>query len=146
MISIIIGVILIIIFLIINITLFCSIAFLARITLVDSLVIGLTGGIALFLCNRTFDVPFCSIKIHPVICIAVAVVLFTIAFLLQKTTPGFWIFAVIFSVLWSFIASLTVHLLITKNMIAFWIVFAVSFLMSISSHIRSRYAEFKLTS
>ncbi|WP_295095308.1 hypothetical protein [Ruminococcus sp.] len=144
MISIIIGVILIIIFLIINITLFCSIAFLARITLVDSLVIGLAGGIALYLCNRAFDVSFFSTKVHPVICLAVAVVLFTLAFLLQKTTLGFWVFAVIFSVLWSFIAALTVHILITENMIAFWIAFAVSFLMSISSHIRSRDAEFKL--
>ena len=144
MISIIIGVILIIIFLIINITLFCSIAFLARITLVDSLVIGLAGGIALYLCNRTFDVSMFSTKIHPAICLVVTVVLFTAAFLLQKTTPGFWVFAVIFSVLWSFIAALTVHILITENMIAFWIVFAVSFLMNISSHIRSRDAEFKL--
>ncbi len=146
MISIIIGIILTIFFLVIDIVLICSYAFLAKITFIDSLVIGLAGGIALYLCNRTFDVPFCSIKIQPVICLAVTVVLFTIAFLLQKTTPGFWIFAVIFSVLWSFIASLTVNILITENMIAFWIVFAVSFLMSISSHIRSRYAEFKLTS
>lgn len=144
MISIIIGVILIIIFLIINITLFCSIAFLARITLVDGLVIGLAGGIALYLCNRAFDVSMFTTKIHPVICLAVAVVLFTLAFFLQKTAPGFWVFAILFSVLWSFIAALTVHLLITENMIAFWIAFAVSFIMNISSHIRSRDAEFKL--
>ena len=146
MISIIIGVILIIIFLIINITLFCSIAFLARITLVDSLVIGLAGGIVLFLCNRVFNVSFFSTKIHPVICLAVTVVLFTIAFLLQKTAPGFWIFAVIFSVLWSYIAALTVYILVTKNMVIVWGIFAVSFIISIASHIRSRYAEFKLTS
>ena len=144
MIGFVIGIILTIVFLVIDIVLICSYAFLAKLTMIDSLVIGLAGGIALYLCNRAFDVSFFSTKVHPVICLAVAVVLFTLAFLLQKTKPGFWIFAVIFSILWSFIAALTVHILITENMIAFWIVFAVSFLMNISSHIRSRDAEFKL--
>lgn len=144
MISIIIGIILIIVFLVINITLFCSIAFLARITLVDSLVIGLAGGISLYLCNRAFDVSLFSTQVHPAICLAVAVVLFVIAFFLQKTTPGFWIFALVFSAIWSFLAALTVHMLITDNMIVFWGVFAVSFLMNIGSHKRSRDAELTL--
>ena len=144
MISIIIGIILIIVFLVINITLFCSIAFLARITLVDSLVIGLAGGISLYLCNRAFEVSLFSTQVHPAICLAVAVVLFVIAFFLQKTTPGFWIFALVFSAIWSFLAALTVHMLITDNMIVFWGVFAVSFLMNIGSHKRSRDAELTL--
>lgn len=144
MISIIIGIILIIVFLVINITLFCSIAFLARITLVDSLVIGLAGGISLYLCNRAFDVSLFSTQVHPAICLAVAVVLFVIAFFLQKTTPGFWIFALVFSAIWSFLAALTVHMLITDNMIVFWGVFVVSFLMNIGSHKRSRNAELTL--
>lgn len=144
MIGIILGVALTIVYIIINISLFCSVAFLARITLIDSLVIGLAGGIALYLCNRAFDVSFFSSQINPVVCLVVAVVLFIAAYFLQKTKPGFWIFAVIFSILWSFIAALTVHILITENMIAFWAVFAVSFIMNISSHIRSRGAEFKL--
>ncbi|MBR5683250.1 MAG: hypothetical protein IKW96_08230 [Ruminococcus sp.] len=139
-----IGIILTIFILVLDIVLLCSYAFLAKITMINSFVIGIAGGIALYLCNRAFNVSFFSSQINPVVCLIVAVVLFIAAFFLQKTKPGFWIFAVIFSILWSFIAALTVHILITENMIAFWAVFAVSFIMNISSHIRSRGAEFKL--
>jgi hypothetical protein len=144
MITLIIGVILVIIYLIINITLFCSLAFLARITLVDSLAVGLGGGITLYLCNRAFDVPFFSTQVNPLICAAVVIVLFTASYFLQKTKPGFWIFAVIFSAAWSFLAALTVYVLIKQSMTVFWIAFAVSMIMNIASHIRSRDAEFSL--
>ena len=144
MISLIIGIILIIVYIIINVVLFCSVAFLARITLVDSLAIGLAGGTALYLCNRAYDVSLFSFQVHPVICVGVVILLFTISYLLQKTTPGFWIFAVIFSAVWSFVAALTVYVLITQSMAAFWATFAVSMLMNIASHIRSRDAEFSL--
>lgn len=144
MITLILGVILVIIYLIINITLFCSLAFLARITLVDSLAIGLGGGIALYLCNRAYDVPFFSSQIHPAVCVGVVVLLFIASYFLQKTKPGFWIFAVIFSAAWSFVAALTVYVLIKQSMTVFWITFAVSMLMNIASHIRSRDAEFSL--
>lgn len=139
-----IGIILTIIFLVLDIVLLSSYAFLAKISLIDSLVIGLAGGISLYLCNRAFDVSLFSTQVHPAVCLAVAVILFVIAFFLQKTTPGFWIFALVFSAIWSFLAALTAHMLITDNMIVFWGVFAVSFLMNIGSHKRSRDAEFTL--
>ena len=60
MIGILIGIILTIIFVIIDIALLCSYAFLARITLVDSLAVGLAGGTGLYLCNRAYDVSFFS--------------------------------------------------------------------------------------
>lgn len=142
MIGFIIGIILTIIFVIIDIALLCSYAFLARITLVDSLAVGLAGGIGLYLCNRAYDVPFFSSQINPVICAVVVVLLFIASYFLQKTKPGFWIFAVIFSAAWSFVAALTVYVLIKQSMTAFWITFAVSILMNIASHIRSRDAEF----
>jgi len=139
-----IGIILTIIFLVLDIVLLSSYAFLAKITLIDSLVIGLAGGITLYLCNRSFNVSLFSTQFSPVICLAFTVILFTVAYFLQKTTPGFWIFAVIFSVLWSFLAALVVSLFITESKPVFWIVFAVSFLLNIGSHIRSRDAEFRL--
>ncbi|MBQ5990536.1 MAG: hypothetical protein IJL67_13710 [Oscillospiraceae bacterium] len=144
MIAFIIGIVLTIIFLIIDIGLLCSYAFLARITLVDSLAVGLGGGIALYLCNRAFDVPFFSAQVNPLICAGVVILLFVASYFLQKTAPGFWIFAVIFSVAWSFLAALTVYVLIKQSMTVFWIAFAVSMIMNIASHIRSRDAEFSL--
>ncbi len=144
MIAFIIGIVLTIIFLIIDIGLLCSYAFLARITLVDSLAVGLAGGTALYLCNRAYEVPFFSSQINPLICAGAAVLLFIASYFLQKTKPGFWIFAVIFSVAWSFVAALTVYVLIKQSMTVFWITFAVSIIMNIASHIRSRDAEFSL--
>ena len=144
MLGIFIGIILTIIFIIIDIALLCSYAFLARITLVDSLAVGLAGGTALYLCNRAYEVPVFSSQINPLICAGAAVLLFIASYFLQKTKPGFWIFAVIFSVAWSFVAALTVYVLIKQSMTVFWITFAVSMFMNIASHIRSRDAEFSL--
>ena len=144
MIAFIIGIVLTIIFLIIDIGLLCSYAFLARITLVVSLAVGLAGGTALYLCNRAYEIPFFSSQINPLICAGAAVLLFIASYFLQKTKPGFWIFAVIFSAAWSFVAALTVYVLIKQSMTVFWITFAVSIIMNIASHIRSRDAEFSL--
>ena len=136
--GIVIGIALTAAFIILDIVLLCSFAFLQRITLVNSLVIALAGGVVLYLCNRAFDVTFFSSQVHLAICLIVCVVLFLTAYFIQKTTPGFWIFAVIFSALWSFVTAFTVYMLVTKNMIIIWGIFAVSFIINIASHKRSR--------
>ena len=136
--GIVIGIVLTAVFIILDIVFLCSFAFLQRITLVNSLVIALTGGIALYLCNRVYEISLFSSQVHLVICLAVCVILFLLAYFIQKTTIGFWIFAVIFSLLWSFITALTVYILVTKNMVVVWGIFAVSFIINIASHKRSR--------
>lgn len=144
MIGLIVGILLTIIDFVISITLLSSCAFLMRITLIDSIFTAIVGATALYLCNRAFDISLFSVQIPLVICLLVGVTLFITVFFLQKTTPGFWIFALIFSVLWSFLAALVISLFITESKPVFWIVFAVSFLLNIGSHIRSRDAEFRL--
>lgn len=116
----------------------CSRAFLERITLVNSFVLAAAGGITLYLCNRNFDA-FFSFKIHPAICLVIGIALFFLFYFIQTTKVGFWIFAVLFSTVWAFMTAVLLRLFITSmDMVWFWVVFGISFIINIGSHLRSR--------
>lgn len=113
-------------------------AFLERITVVNSIVLAAAGGITLYLCNRNFDA-FFSFKIHPAICLVIGIALFFLFYFLQTTKVGFWIFAVLFSIVWAFLTALILRIFIeSMDMVWFWVVFGISFFINIGSHLRSR--------
>lgn len=128
---------LLILLVVINLILLFTTAFLERITLVNSSCLAIAGGVTLYLCNRSFDA-FFDFKVHPAICFVIALAIFGAAYFLQTTKVGFWIFAVLFSLVWAFALSLIAFLFATQDMIWIYVVFFLSFIINIGSHIRSR--------
>jgi hypothetical protein len=128
---------LLILLVVINLVLLFTTAFLERITLVNSSCLAIAGGVTLYLCNRNFDA-FFDFKVHPAICFVIALAIFGAAYFLQTTKVGFWIFAVLFSLVWAFALSLIAFLFATQDMIWIYVVFFLSFIINIGSHIRSR--------
>lgn len=128
---------LLILLVVINLVLLFTTAFLERITLVNSSCLAIAGGVTLYLCNRSFDA-FFDFKIHPALCFVIALAIFGVAYFLQTTKVGFWIFAVLFSLVWAFALSLIAFLFATQDMIWIYVVFFLSFIINIGSHIRSR--------
>ena len=116
---------------------FLSKAFLERITIVNGFCIAAASGIVLYLCNRKIDT-FFDFQIHLAICFVIGTVVFFLAYFIQTTKVGFWIFAVIFSAAWAFVSVLILYAFVTKDMVWFWVIFGVSFLINIGSHNRSR--------
>jgi len=132
------GILLTVILILLEVFALLSRAFLERITVVNSLVLAATGGITLYLCNRSFDA-FFSFKIHPAICLVIGIALFFLFYFLQTTRIGFWIFAVLFSTFWALLTALILKAFIqSMDMVWFWVVFGISFFINIGAHLRSR--------
>ena len=114
-----------------------SSALLERINVVNSIVSGLASGIILYLCNRSFDA-FFSAQLSVGVCIGVGVAVIIAAYFIQKTKPGFWIFAVIFSLIWAFVSAMILYIFVTESNLWFWIVFILSAVLNMGSHLNSR--------
>lgn len=114
-----------------------SSAFLERINVVNSIVSGLSAGIVLYLCNRSFDA-FFNAQLSAGVCIGVGIAVIIAAYFIQKTKPGFWIFAVIFSLIWAFVSAMILYIFVTESNLWFWIVFILSAVLNMGSHLNSR--------
>lgn len=112
-------------------------AFLVHINVINSICLGLFSGIYLYLGNRHIDT-FYSFKIHPAICLVIGIAVFFLTYIAQKTKVGFWIFTIIFSLAWAFISATIIYIFATYDMVWFWVVFSLSLIINVSSHIRSR--------
>ena len=80
--------------------------------------------------------------LSPIVTVLIGIGLYVICHFVQKTTVGFWLFAIIMSPFWAAVGSAILLLLTHQNWIVFWIAFAVLTVLNIYLHIRSR--RFKL--
>ena len=117
--------------------------FLVKIDLVNCVALGSLSGSLLYCCNRHFNnMPF-EFQIHTALCVVAGIVICVLSYFIQKTTVGFWIFTIIFSVLWSALLTIIVTLF-TKDMIWLCTIFGISMIINISSHLRARQLKIDL--
>ena len=83
-------------------------------------------------------------EIHPAICIAIGIVVATAAILIQRTNVGFWIFAVIMSLVWAGMFAFLTEV-ITHDKIWVIVTFAFALPVNVFSHIRSRHYRLSLS-
>lgn len=115
--------------------------FLIKINIMNSAFLGFFVGIFLFVANRFIDMEEVDIHmdfvVHPAICLLIGLAVFIITLLIQRTTVGFWIFAVFFSLGWAFLFAGLVYLK-TKDLIWFWVLFGLGIIINMNSHFRAR--------
>ncbi len=115
--------------------------FLLKINIVNSAFLGFFVGIFLFVANRFIDMEEVDIHmdfvVHPAICLLIGLAVFIITLLIQRTTVGFWIFAIIFSLGWAFLLAGLIYLK-TKDLTWFWILFGLGTIVNLNSHLRAR--------
>lgn len=131
------SVIVIIAVAIINIAIILFATFLMRIDVVNSACISIFCGVYLYLGNRHIDA-FYNGTVHPALCLIIGIAILLFTLFLQKTKVGFWIFAVIFSIVWAFVSGLLIYILVAPNMTYFWIVSILAFIASIAAHKRAK--------
>ena len=111
-------------------------AFLNRITMLNSFVFAVAVGVLLYQSNRKFDA-FFDFKINPIICVVIGIVIFNLVFFIHHTKVGFWIFTILFSIVWGYIAGWLIFT-IEYNFIWFIVAFIIAFAGCIKLHLRAR--------
>lgn len=81
------------------------------------------------------------LHIHPALSIVAGIAVFAVAYFLQKTKVGFWIFAVILSLLWGIIFSSMAYEFSGKDMIWTYVVLGLGTLIMLGLHINARSRE-----
>lgn len=112
-------------------------AFLVHIDVINSIFLSISSVIYFYLGNRKFNA-FYTLTIHPAICLLIGISIFVLTYLAQNTKIGFWIFAVLFSIAWSFLGAAIIFFITKNDMTWFWVVFGILLIINFSSHIRSR--------
>lgn len=102
--------------------------FLGHIILFDSIFLAVISGIV---SNQIWGV-------HPAICIVIGIVLFGLLFWLQHTKIGFWIIGVLLSALWAFVFGFLAYAFSSSDMIWFYVVFGLAFIIMMGLHIKAR--------
>lgn len=104
--------------------------FLGHIILFDSIFLAVISGI---ICNQIWSV-------HPAICIVIAIALFGLLFWLQNTKVGFWIIGVLLSAFWAFVFGFFAYAFSSSDMIWFYVVMGLGFIVMVGLHIKARNA------
>lgn len=102
--------------------------FLGHIIMFDSIFLAAISGIV---CNQILGV-------HPAICIVIGIVLFGFLFWLQSTKVGFWIIGILLSALWAFVFGFLAYAFSSSDMIWFYVVFGLGFIIMMGLHIKAR--------
>lgn len=113
--------------------------FLRHIHILNSATLGTMFGILMYMNYRT-DFTVINVEIHPAICIVSGIVLLLATLWAQSTKVGFWIFAIIMSIVWAFIPALLTYAF-TRDKIWTIVVAVVAVAINIFSHIQSRKAR-----
>ena len=102
--------------------------FVGHIILFDSIVIAAISGV---ICNQIWNV-------HPALCLLIAVALFGLLFWLQHTKAGFWIIGVLLSAFWAFVFGFFAHIFAGEDMVWFYVVMGLSFIVMMGLHLKAR--------
>lgn len=104
--------------------------FIGHIILFDSIFLAAISGIV---CNQIWGV-------HPALCVVIAIALFGLLFWLQNTKAGFWIISVLLSVFWAFVFGFFAHIFSGEDMIWFYVVMGLGFIVMMGLHLKARNA------
>lgn len=110
--------------------------FLLHINLINGVFFGGIAGSIVYSNHRIVDI-FSDKEVHIVICFIVGLIVMFGVIMIQKTKVGFWIFAIIMSLVWAAIPA-TLTYAFTKSWIWFAVVQVLATIMNIFSHLRSR--------
>ena len=103
-------------------------AFIGHIILFDSILFSAIGGIV---CNQVW-------KIHPALCVVIAIALFAFLFWLQNTKIGFWIIGTLLSLFWATVFGFIAYVITEKDMTWVYIIGAIGFIIMIGLHIKAK--------
>lgn len=117
--------------------------FLLHINLINGVFLGGIAGSTVYSNHRIVDI-FSDKEVHIVICFIVGIIVMFAVILIQKTKVGFWIFAIIMSLVWAAIPAILTYAF-TKSWVWFAVVQVLATIMNIFSHLRSRDMKLTLT-
>lgn len=102
--------------------------FIGHIIIFDSIALGIISGVC---CNHFTD-------IHPALCLLIGAAVFVGLLFLQKTRFGFWIIGVLLSAAWAFVFAFFAYIFAGEDMIWFYVVLGLAFVVMLLLHIRAR--------
>jgi hypothetical protein len=102
--------------------------FIGHIIIFDSIALGIISGVC---CNHFTD-------IHPALCLLIGAAVFAGLLFLQKTRFGFWIIGVLLSAAWAFVFAFFAYIFAGEDMIWFYVVLGLAFVVMVLLHIRAR--------
>ena len=105
--------------------------FVGHIILFDSIALGIIAGVC---CNHFFT-------LHPSLCLLVGIAVFVALLFLQHTRFGFWIIGMLMSAVWAFIFGFFAYIFSGEDMIWFYVVLGLAFIVMVGLHIKARANE-----
>ena len=102
--------------------------FFGNIIVFDSIALGILSGV---LASELWS-------LHPAFCLLIGIAMFIGVMFLQKTKIGFWIVAVVLSLLWALIFSSLAYEISQKDMVWTYVVFGLGLLLMMGLHLRAR--------
>lgn len=94
----------------------------------DSIALGIISGVC---CNHFFT-------FHPAFCLLIGIAVFAGLLFLQNTRFGFWIIGVIMSAAWAFVFAFFAYIFAGEDMIWFYVILGLSFIVMLLLRIRAR--------
>lgn len=101
--------------------------FIGHIIVFDSIALGIISGLC---CNH-------FLTLHPAFCLLIGIAVFVGLLFLQHTSVGFWIIGCLLSAVWAFIFAFFAYIF-TEDMIWFYVVGGIAFVVMLLLHIRAR--------
>jgi len=101
--------------------------FMEHIIICNSIVFGAAAGI----------LSGVYLGLHPAFCLLIGLGILGLTLLIQQTTVGFWIFAIIMSIGWGFLFSAIAYAFI-EDMIWFYVLWGLSTVFNVVLHIKAR--------
>ncbi len=105
--------------------------FVGHIILFDSIALGIIAGVC---CNHFFT-------LHPSLCLLVGIAVFVALLFLQHTRFGFWIIGMLMSAVWALIFAFFAYIFAGEDMIWFYVVLGLAFIVMVGLHIKARANE-----
>lgn len=102
--------------------------FVGHIILFDSIALGIISGIC---CYHFFT-------LHPALCLLIGAAVFALLLFLQNTRFGFWIIGVLLSAAWALIFAFFAYIFGGEDMMWFYVVLGLAFIVMLLLHIRAR--------
>jgi len=102
--------------------------FVGNIIFFDSIILAVISGI---ISNQIW-------KVHPALCLVIALVLFVFLYWLQKTKVGFWIIGILLSAFWALVFGFLAYAFSSSDLIWGYVVMGLGFILMIALHLKAR--------
>ena len=102
--------------------------FVGNIIFFDSIILAVISGI---ISNQIW-------KVHPALCLVIALILFVFLYWLQKTKVGFWIIGILLSVFWALVFGFLAYAFSSSDLIWGYVVMGLGLILMIALHLKAR--------